>query len=101
MLASLTNEFDLIKEQRCTLLEIDETIIKEFSREPIIICNEDSFESLNPGEEIDDNVCDLCLKWWADTYKIQEQIYSDRTLMMCTILCTGLHAQGKMFFHLG
>ena len=48
------NEFDLIKEQRCTLLEIDDTIIKEFSREPIIICNEDSFESLNPGEEIDD-----------------------------------------------
>lgn len=57
------NEFDLIKEQRSTLLEIDETIIKEFSRERIIICNEDSFESLNPGEEIDDNVCDLCLKW--------------------------------------
>ena len=48
------NEFDLIKEQRCTVLEIDDTIIKEFSREPIIICNEDSFESLNPGEEIDD-----------------------------------------------
>ncbi len=30
------NEFDLIKEQRCTLLEIDDTIIKEFSREQII-----------------------------------------------------------------
>jgi hypothetical protein len=57
------NEFDLIKEQRCTLLEIDNTIIKEFSREQIIICNDYSFESLNPGEEIDDNVCDLCLKW--------------------------------------
>ena len=56
------NEFDLIKE-RCTLLEIDNTIIKEFSREQIIICNDYSFESLNPGEEIDDNVCDLCLKW--------------------------------------
>ena len=59
------NEFDLIKEQRCTPLEIDDTIIKEFSREQIIIiiCNDYSFESLNPGEEIDDNVCDLCLKW--------------------------------------
>jgi len=57
------NEFDLIKGQRCTLLEIDDTIIKEFSREQIIICNDFSFESLNPGKEIDDNVCDLCLKW--------------------------------------
>ena len=56
------NEFDLIKEQRCTLLEIDNTIIKEFSREQIIICYEYSFELLNLGEEIDDNVCDLCLK---------------------------------------
>jgi hypothetical protein len=57
------NKFDLIKEQRCTNLEIDDTIIKEFSREQIIICNDYSFESLNPGEEIDDNVCDICLKW--------------------------------------
>jgi len=57
------NEFDLIKEHKCTLLEIDDTIIKEFSRKQIIICNDYSFESLNPGEEIDDNVCDLCLKW--------------------------------------
>ena len=57
------NEFDLIKEQRCTLLEIVDTIIKEFSRKQIIICNEYSFELLNLGEEIDDNVCDLCLKW--------------------------------------
>ena len=45
------------------ILEIDDTIIKEFSREQIIICNDFSFESLNPGKEIDDNVCDLCLKW--------------------------------------
>ncbi len=57
------NEFDLIKQQRCTLLEIDNTIIKEFSHQHIIICNDYSFKSLNPGEEIDDNVCDLCLKW--------------------------------------
>jgi len=57
------NEFELIKEKRCTLLEIDDTIIKEFSREQIIFCNDYSFESLNPGEDIDDNVCDLCLKW--------------------------------------
>jgi len=57
------NEFDLIKEQRCTFLEIDDTIIKEFSREQIIICNDYSFESLNLGEEIDDKLCDICLKW--------------------------------------
>ncbi len=57
------NEFDLINKQSCTLLEIDDTIIKEFSREQIILCYDYSFESLNPGEEIDDNVCDLCLKW--------------------------------------
>ena len=57
------NEFDLIKEQRCTLLEIYDPIIKEFSREQIIICNDYSFELLNPGEELDDNVCDLCQKW--------------------------------------
>jgi hypothetical protein len=46
------NEFDLIKEQRCTLLEIDDTIIKEFSREQIIICNDYSFELLNPGKKL-------------------------------------------------
>ncbi len=57
------NEFNLTMEQRCTLLEIDDTIIKDFSRKQIIICNDYSFKSLNPGEEIDDNVCDLCLKW--------------------------------------
>ncbi len=57
------NEFDLIKEQSCTLLEIDNTIIKEFSRQQVIICNDYSFESLNPGEDIDDNVCGPCLKW--------------------------------------
>ena len=65
------NKFDLIKEQRCNLLEIDSTIIKEFSRKQIIICNDYSFKSLNLGEEIDDNVCDLCLTWRADMYKIQ------------------------------
>ena len=38
------NKFDLIKEQRCNLLEIDNTIIKEFSRKQIIICNDYSFK---------------------------------------------------------
>jgi hypothetical protein len=31
------NKFDLIKEQRCNILEIDNTIIKEFSHKQIII----------------------------------------------------------------
>jgi hypothetical protein len=36
--------------------------LKAFSREHIIICNDYSFESLNLGEEIDDNVCDNLLE---------------------------------------
>ena len=34
------NKFDLIKEQRCNLLEIDSKVIKEFSRKQNIICND-------------------------------------------------------------
>ena len=57
------NKFYLIKEQRCNCLEMDSTLVKEFSCKQIITFNDYSFESLNAGEEIEDNVCDLCLKW--------------------------------------
>jgi hypothetical protein len=52
------NKFDLINNA-----EIDAVIVKEFSREQILHFNDCSFESLRPGEEIEDSVCDLCLKW--------------------------------------
>jgi hypothetical protein len=57
------NEFDLINKHRYTLAEIDAVIVEEFSCEQILHFNDCSFESLRPGEKIEDSVCDLCLKW--------------------------------------
>ena len=57
------NEFDLINNHKYTLSEIDSVIAKEFSRESMVQFDDFSFESLRPGQEIGDSVCDLCLKW--------------------------------------
>jgi hypothetical protein len=57
------NEFDLINNHRYTLSEIDSVIVKDFSRERMLHFDDFSFESLRPGQEIGDSVCDICLKW--------------------------------------
>ena len=57
------NEFDLINNHKYTLSEIDSVIAKEFSRESMVHFDDFLFESLRPGQEIGDSVCDLCLKW--------------------------------------
>jgi hypothetical protein len=57
------NEFDLIFGQRYALAVIDDAIIKEFSPDQILYFNDCLLETLKPGEEIDDNVCGLRLKW--------------------------------------
>ena len=38
-----------------------------FSHEEPIVITSQSFESLLPGKEIDESVCDLCLTWWIYT----------------------------------
>ncbi len=38
-----------------------------FSHEEPIVITSQSFESLLPGKEIDESVCDLCLKLWVFT----------------------------------
>ena len=52
------NEFDLINNHIYTLSEIDSVIAKE----RMLHFDDFSFESLRPGQEIGDSVCDLCLK---------------------------------------
>ncbi len=55
------NEFDLINNHKYTLSEIDSVIAKEFSREHMLHFADFLFESLRPGQEIKDSVCDLFL----------------------------------------
>ncbi len=42
---------------------MDATIHKDFYQEEAIVITRQSLESLLPGNEIDESVCDLCLKW--------------------------------------
>ncbi len=56
------NSIYLMKNE-LALPSMDAIIHKDFSQgEPIVITRQ-SFESLLPGKEIDESVCDLCLKW--------------------------------------
>ncbi len=45
------------------LPSMDAMIHNVFSHEDPIVITSQLFESLLPGKEIDESVCDLCLKW--------------------------------------
>ncbi len=47
------------------------------AREGMLHFNDFSFESLRPGQEIGDSVCDLCLKWWVWNELHSKALYSD------------------------
>jgi hypothetical protein len=58
-----SKEFNLLDGNEIALLSMDAIIHKDFSQEEPIVITRQSFESLLPGKEIDESVCDLCLKW--------------------------------------
>jgi hypothetical protein len=58
-----SKEFDLLDGGEAALLSMDATIHNVFSHEEPIVITSQLFESLLPGKEIDESVCDLCLKW--------------------------------------
>ncbi len=58
-----SREFNLLDGNETALPSIEGIIHKVFSHEETGVIMSQSFESLLPGNEIDDSVCILCLKW--------------------------------------
>jgi hypothetical protein len=58
-----SEEFNLLDGHEKASPSMDATIHKDFSHEEPIVITSQSFESLLPGKEIDESVCDLCLTW--------------------------------------
>jgi hypothetical protein len=54
---------NILNGNKIALLSMDAIIHKDFSQEEPIVITTQSFEFLLPGKEIDESVCDLCLKW--------------------------------------
>jgi hypothetical protein len=65
-----SKEFNLLDGNEIALPSMDAIINKDFSQEEPIVITRQSFESLLPGKEIDESVCDLSLKWWVKTKNI-------------------------------
>lgn len=57
------NEFDLSSKQTKSYQDSDNAIHEKYSSQMILNFNGGSFQSLIPGQDIDDNVCDLCIDW--------------------------------------
>ena len=57
------NEFDLSIKQTKSFQDFDNAIHEKYSSQMILNFNGGSFQSLIPGQDIDDNVCDLCIDW--------------------------------------
>jgi hypothetical protein len=58
-----SKEFNLLDGNEKASLSMDVAIHKDFSQEEPIVITRQSFESLLPGNKVDESVCDLCLKW--------------------------------------
>jgi hypothetical protein len=58
-----SKDFNLLDGNEIALPSMGAIIHKDFSQEEPIVITRQSFESLLPGKEIDESVCDLCLKW--------------------------------------
>ena len=56
-------EFDVILKKTMTYQDLDNAIYNKFSKQEKLTFNRGSFQSLIPGQDIDDNVCDLCIDW--------------------------------------
>ena len=58
-----SKEFNLLNRDEAALPSMDAMIHNVFSHEEPIVITSQLFESLLPGKEVDESVCDLCLKW--------------------------------------
>jgi hypothetical protein len=58
-----SEEFNLLDGHEKALPSMVATMHKKKSHEEPIVITSQSFESLLPGKEIDESVCDLCLTW--------------------------------------
>jgi hypothetical protein len=57
------NEFDLILNKTKSYPDEDNALHEKFLKQKKLTFNCGSFQSLIPGQDIDDNVCDLCIDW--------------------------------------
>jgi hypothetical protein len=57
------NEFDLIIKHSGSVTDLDDAIHDKVSHDMKLQFNDCSFETLIPGKDIEDNVCDLCINW--------------------------------------
>ncbi len=57
------NEFGLIIKHSGSVTDLDNAIHEKFSHDMKLQFNDYSFESLIPGKDIEDNLCDLCINW--------------------------------------
>ncbi len=57
------NEFDLIIKHSSSETDLDDAIHEKFSHDIKLQFNDCSFESLIPGKDIEDNLCDRCINW--------------------------------------
>ncbi len=77
-----SKEFNLLNGNEKALPSMDATIHKDFSQEEPIVITKQSLESLLPGNEIDESVCDLCLKWWVYARNIQLYLHIIQNLFI-------------------
>ncbi len=57
------NEFDFIIKHSGSVTDLDAAIHDKFFHDMKLQFNDCSFESLIPGKDIENNVCDLCINW--------------------------------------
>ena len=55
--------FDLLEDSEVTCIDVDDLLYKAFSVEGHLLFSCDSYKSLKPGIELEDNIVNLCLKW--------------------------------------
>jgi hypothetical protein len=55
--------FDLLEDSEVTCIDMDDLLYKAYSVEGHLLFSCDSYESLKPVIELEDNIVDLCLKW--------------------------------------
>ncbi len=62
------NKIDLIIKHGSSVTDLDNAIHEKLSHDMKLQFNDSSFEFLISGKDIEDNVCDLCINWWAVMY---------------------------------
>ncbi len=88
-----SEEFNLLDGHKTALPSVDATIHKDFSHEESIVITSQSFESLLPGKEMGESVCDLCLTWWVYTSLYIFICILFKIWIICTYVSLILHTK--------